>query len=218
MNNKEEQRPRRRSTTFIYGGITVIVVVLVLALYISVSRSKVSADYIDKFDAVAELYQKISTDSQSAAEQLASSTVSLSDKERVKDYNGAAQVVSQSVTNISNLIDEVNSMNARIDDFSTTAERVGDVKIRTDSIGVVSLWRQGNAYFLKLLDYENQVLLPTEQYYKDLAAGREATALTVVQDQVISQNIKSETDNMSSLGPDIQAAYSKLSADIGVQL
>jgi hypothetical protein len=218
VSTNTEKNMKSGPTAFIYWGVTLTIVVLVLVGYTFISRSKVSADYINKFNAITALYQKIDTDSNSAVKQLVGIRQSLTVKENVKDYNGAAQIVDQNLTNINNLITKVNDLNSSIADFNTVAEKVSDVTARNDSLQVISLWQQDNASFLRLLNYEAQRLLPAKQYYKDMALGRKATLLTNAQTKAISQGIQSETDNMSSLGTSIKAAYSTLSEDLGMRL
>ena len=212
-NTDKDAKPR--PTAFIYGGVTFVIVVSALGGYMFLSRPKVSADYINKFDAVATLYQKLGTDSDTTSKQLTGMVQSL---ENAKDYNSAVKIVDQDLTIIKNLAAEVSGLNSSIADFNVAAEKVSDPTVRGDSLQVVSLWQQGNTSFLGVLGYETQYLSSFEQYYENMAAGRKADLLTDVQAKAISQGIQNDTDSMSSIGVGVEAAYSKLSQDLGVQL
>jgi hypothetical protein len=211
----KDRDAKPRPTAFIYGGVTFAVVVLVLVAYSYISRPKVSADYITKFDAVTALCQKMSNDSDATSKQLVVVTQSF---ESAKDYGSAAQTISQNLTSINNLATEVNSLNSNISDFNAAAEKVSDPTVRSDSLQVISLWEQSNSSFLGLLDYETQYLSLIEKYYKDMSLGLKATTSIDTQAATISGGIKTETDNMSSLGTSIEAAYSRLSGDVNAQL
>gem|GEM_PF-4194197 len=213
-----DKETKPRPTMFIYGGVTLVVVASVMGWYAFISAPKVSDDYINKFNAVTALYQKISADSDSEASELSGIGSSIGADDSAGNYGDAAKVVNRDISDIDNLVKEVGDLNSSISEFSTVAQKVKDSTVRNDSLQVVSLWQQGNASFLKLLGYETQMLSPAEQYYKDMASGQRAVSLTNAQAETLVRGIQNETDGMSNLSTSIESAYTKLSTDLGMEL
>lgn len=223
--NDTDQAPSEskiKPTTLVYCALTLTIVVLVFLIYSYISNPNVPQNYINDFDSVTSAYQKIGSDSQAEAAQLSSLNQSIGNYSQTGQFSGGVQGIAndlaQNVAQINNIAAEVNDLNATITAFDAIAQSVVNPALRTDSLTVVSLWQEGNESFLALLNDEDQILVPTEQYYQAVAAGKSGTPLTSSQESSIAQAINKESNAMSSLGSSLDEAYYKLSQDTGAQL
>src|SRR5271155_3977108 len=108
MNGTETQEDIKPKSTFlIYSAVTLTIVIVIFLAYSYISNPGVPSGYVEDFDSVTSAYQQIGLDSAAEASNLAVLNQNIETYQTAGNYTGAAKVIGQNITSISNLTNEV---------------------------------------------------------------------------------------------------------------
>ncbi|MBI2098956.1 YkyA family protein [Candidatus Uhrbacteria bacterium] len=186
------QKPLVRVVILIIGlGLLVSGIV---KIFNSGDKTKVSDEFINKFNQVLSLSNEIAS-----GKTLTETLAPLPEKDQAKDYSGAAKILSEAVDQLNGWKSKTNQLKGLFIELKDLSRQITDTDVKTSALELVDLMDQRADLFLAVMADQLSLLSPTKTYYENLAAGKKAVPLPDQQIAAVNARINSEVERMNQL-------------------
>lgn len=217
----EDNNQTKAKSIFSSRWFQIILMIFGLILLISgiykifqASSSKVSNEFIGKFNEIQQSSGQLNNELASVSNIL----VDIQVKEQSKDYAGAAKDLGVGLEKLDNMVSQVNMLNPQIAEFKIKVNESKDPAVKQSGLKFTDLLEQRSVLLLKVVGELKQLIEPSKKYYEGLAENKKVSFLTESEITAINQKLNADSQALEALGNQWNTVIQELAKAAGFEL